>query len=43
MNFVEKIIEKAREDYKKEAQKTTIELLYITRSIRKVSAKNGAN
>lgn len=39
MNFIEKTIEKAREDYKKEANKTTIELMYITRSIRKGQVK----
>lgn len=43
MNFVEKCIEEAREDYKKETQKTTIELMYITRAIRKGQVKNGTN
>lgn len=43
MNFVEKIIEKAREDYRKEANKTTIELMYITRTIRKGQVGNGTN
>ena len=35
MNFVEKIIKMAREEYKKDANKTTIELMHITRVIRK--------
>ncbi len=36
MNFISKLIKNIREEYKeKEAHESTIELLYITRAIRK--------
>ena len=39
MNFIRKEIEKAREEYKYiKENKTAIELMYITRAIRKGSA-----
>ena len=38
MNFISKLIKNIREEYKeKEAQMSTIELLYITKAIKKAS------
>ena len=40
MNFVSKLVKDLRKEYKeKEANKTTIELMYITRAIRKGKVK----
>ena len=44
MSFVSKLIEDIRKEYKeKQGNKTTIELMYITRAIRKGQISNGAN
>ncbi len=41
MNMVKKFIEQARKDYERETRKTSIELMYITRAIRKGSMCDG--
>lgn len=44
MSFASKIVEDLRKEYKeKQAKKTSIELMHITRTIRKGKAKYGTN